>query len=74
MGYSQGMAIKGFTKEDISKLNLLLPSIPEQQKIATTLTTIDELINNQLDKTNALQAHKKALMQQLFPNPNDEIQ
>lgn len=45
----------------------LLPSLPEQQKIAACLTTVDDLIAAQTEKTEALKAHKKALMQRLFP-------
>ena len=69
----QGMAIKGFTKEDISKLNLFLPSKPEQQKIAATLTSLDDLIAAQAEKVKALQAHKKGLMQQLFPAEGERV-
>jgi type I restriction enzyme S subunit len=43
------------------------PAIEEQQKIVGCLTSIDELISNQAKKIEALKAHKKGLMQQLFP-------
>ncbi|MDP3915852.1 MAG: restriction endonuclease subunit S [Bacteroidota bacterium] len=65
--YSQGMAIKGFTKDDISKLNLFIPHLPEQQKIADCLSSLDELIAAQSQKLDALKTHKKGLMQGLFP-------
>jgi type I restriction enzyme S subunit len=45
--FSQGMAIKGFTKEDISKLILFIPGIKEQQKIADCLSSLDNLIESQ---------------------------
>jgi type I restriction enzyme S subunit len=67
LGFSQGMAIKGFTKEDISKLNLFLPKIEEQQKIADTLSSIDEFITAQSQTIEALKLHKKGLLQGLFP-------
>jgi len=67
LAYSQGMAIKGFTKEDVSKLKLFLPQHEEQQKIADCLSSIDELITAQAQKIDALKTHKKGLMQQLFP-------
>jgi len=44
-----------------------LPSPSEQQKIANFLSSIDELITAQVQKVEALKAHKKGLMQQLFP-------
>jgi len=62
------MAIKGFTKEDVSKLIISLPSLPEQQKIADCLSSLDELLEAQAEKVNALKTHKTALMQQLFPS------
>lgn len=40
----------------------------EQQKIADCLSSIDDLISAQSRKLEALKAHKKGLMQQLFPN------
>lgn len=39
----------------------------EQQKIADCLTSIDELIDAEGQKLEALKRHKKGLMQQLFP-------
>ncbi len=43
------------------------PRIVEQQKIASCLSALDELINAQTDKIEQLQQHKKGLMQGLFP-------
>ncbi|MDX2062243.1 MAG: restriction endonuclease subunit S [Bacteroidia bacterium] len=45
----------------------LFPSIPEQQKIAECLSSIDELITAQAQEIEALKAHKQGLLQQLFP-------
>jgi len=47
------------------------PSHPEQQKIADCLTPLDELIAAQGRKVEALKAHKKGLMQQLFPREGE---
>lgn len=69
--YSQGMAIKGFTKDDVSKLDVFIPSIDEQQKIADFLTSIDELITAETQKLVAFKTHKKGLMQQLFPTKGE---
>lgn len=67
--FSQGMAIQGFTKDDIESLNILMPkaSTGEQQKIADCLTALDDLIRAQGKTIEALKAHKTGLMQQLFP-------
>ena len=53
---------------------LPLPKQPaEQQKIATCLTTLDDLITAQSAKLSALKTHKKGLMQQLFPAPTEQL-
>ena len=71
--FSQGMAIQGFTKEDIESLNIPLPDANsgEQQKISDCLSSLDELIQLQTQKFDALRAHKKGLMQQLFPHEGE---
>lgn len=53
---------------DFLKFDILFPPLKEQQKIADCLTSIDELIIAQAQKHEALKAHKKGLMQQLFPS------
>lgn len=54
-------------KSDLVKVVLLVPSIPEQQRIATCLSSLDALITLETQKLEALKNHKKGLMQQLFP-------
>jgi len=51
--------------------SLPMPSIPEQQKIADCLSSLDELIELQAKQLEALQAHKQGLMQQLFPREGE---
>ena len=72
LGFSQGMAIKGFTKDDISNLDVAIPSINEQEKIAACLSSLDDLLTAQVQKLSALKQHKKALLQGLFPTINKE--
>ena len=43
----------------------------EQEKIADTLSSVDDLIIAQNQKLEALQLHKKGLLQGLFPNVNE---
>ena len=43
------------------------PHLPEQQKIADCLSSLDELIAVEAQKLDTLKAHKQGLMQQLFP-------
>jgi len=52
----------------IKSVELFFPTdIKEQQKIANCLSSVDDLIQAQTTKIEALKAHKKGLMQQLFP-------
>ena len=61
------------TGGQLKALPLFLPNNLEQQKIANCLASIDALIAAQTQKLAMLNGHKKGLMQQLFPSP-DEVQ
>ncbi|MDO6526241.1 restriction endonuclease subunit S [Motilimonas sp. 1_MG-2023] len=50
-----------------------LPRLLEQQKIADCLSSHDELVSANSQKLDALKAHKKGLMQQLFPAEGETI-
>jgi type I restriction enzyme, S subunit len=65
------MAQEGYKRHFtiLRQIVIPIPSPPEQQKIADCLSALDALITAQTDQIAALQAHKKGLMQQLFPNP-----
>jgi type I restriction enzyme S subunit len=58
-------------KSDLVQVEMLLPSVPEQQHIATCLSSLDALITAETQKHEALKTHKKGLMQQLFPSPEE---
>lgn len=45
----------------------------EQQKIASCLSSIDDLITAETDYLNSLQNHKKGLMQKLFPKTGEKV-
>lgn len=57
----------------MAKISIPFPSFAEQQKIADCLTSLDELIAAQRRKVEALKAHKKGLMQQLFPREGETL-
>lgn len=52
-------------------LKFMLPKLNEQTKIAECLSSLDELITIQIQQLEAYKAHKKGLMQQLFPALDD---
>ncbi|MGZ8928443.1 MAG: restriction endonuclease subunit S [Methylobacter sp.] len=53
-------------------ITIPFPNLQEQQKIADCLSSLDELITAQTQKVEVLKAHKKGLMQQLFPAVNQD--
>jgi type I restriction enzyme S subunit len=62
-----GAAIMNISVSDLRSTEIYYPLVAEQQKIASCLSSLDELIQAETDKLDALIAHKKGLMQQLFP-------
>ncbi len=57
------------SKEVLKNVEIVLPtSFKEQQKIADCLSEIDKIITEQSNKVEQLKAHKKGLMQGLFPS------
>ncbi len=73
LAFDDGVKQTNLRREDVLNCPLLIPSDPkEQEKIADTLSSIDELINAQSQKVQAIELHKKGLLQGLFPNTNNE--
>jgi type I restriction enzyme S subunit len=69
---------RGLTKDrlrlyydDFARIPLPCPAPPEQHRIASCLSSLDDLIAAQGDKLEALKTHKQGLMQQLFPAPEE---
>lgn len=55
-------------KSDLVKVELRLPALHEQQRIADCLTSLDTFITTAAQALETLKTHKKGLMQQLFPS------
>jgi len=68
--YSVGTSQTVLSLNQLGRIRLPFPPTElEQQRIASSLTTLDDLIAAQTQKLEALKTHKKGLMQQLFPAP-----
>jgi type I restriction enzyme S subunit len=65
--------VQNLNADIIKLLQVPIPKLKEQQKIASCLSSIDELISAQSQKVEALKTHKKGLMQQLFPLDGETI-
>lgn len=61
-------AVPIINKSLFSSVRLLVPKFSEQKRIASFLSSLDALIAAETQKIEALKAHKKGLMQQLFPS------
>jgi len=64
---AQGISVIHLYASQLKTLNIKVPSLVEQTKIADCLSSLDERITAQAKKIEALKTHKKGLMQQLFP-------
>ena len=62
-----GGAVPSVNKYTLQSIKIVIPHLPEQQKIADCLSFLDEVIELQAKKLEALETHKQGLMQQLFP-------
>jgi type I restriction enzyme S subunit len=62
----------GINSTEYSSLTIPLPPTrPEQQRIASCLSSLDALITAETQKLEALKTHKNGLMQQLFPSSEE---
>ena len=69
-----GMAQPKLNKAMLDIIPIPIPStLDEQQKIADCLSSVDNLISASAKKVETLKQHKKALMQQLFPQEGEEV-
>lgn len=64
--HGQGSSQQNLSKGDILKFKVNAPSLPEQQKIADFLSSLDKLIEAKQCQIIQTQNWKKGLMQQLF--------
>ena len=70
VGSSTLMAIN---KSNLRSIKVSIPAKKEQQKIASCLSSLDEVIAAQSQKLDLLKDHKKGLMQNLFPQEGEKV-
>jgi type I restriction enzyme S subunit len=63
---SQGISVVHLYSSQLKSLKINLPKLPEQQKIASFLTSVDERISLLTEQKEKLEQYKKGIMQQLF--------
>jgi type I restriction enzyme S subunit len=68
---ASGSTRKRISRTKLAEVELCLPEMPEQRRIADCLSALDARIAGQSAKLDALRTHKRGLMQQLFPSPED---
>lgn len=69
-----GSNYPAINSSDLAGIKIEIPKLfNEQQKIASCLSSLDDLITAHTQKLDALKAHKKGLMQQLFPAKGEKV-
>lgn len=66
---AQGDTVVHLYPHQLEALQIAVPSPAEQQRIASCLSSLDDLIVAENQRLEALNRHKRGLMQQLFPSP-----
>lgn len=69
----EGQNVKNLYYVELEPLSICRPSLPEQQKIADCLSSLDDLITLEAQKLDTLKTHKKGLMQKLFPAEGESL-
>lgn len=64
--YSEATGVPSLNVTSIYGIQINVPSVEEQQKIANFLTTVDTKINQLTEKHRLLKEYKKGVMQQIF--------
>jgi len=65
-GYNAGSTVPTLNRNDVHLVKKRIPNLPEQKKIASFLTAVDERIQLLQKKKAKLEEYKKGVMQKLF--------
>lgn len=69
----EGQNVKNLYYINLEPIKIGKPSYEEQQKVASCLSYLDEVITSHSQKLEVLKDHKKGLMQNLFPQEGETI-
>ena len=69
----EGSTIKRLYNDNILKTEVVIPSVPEQIKIAEILDSVDNLITLHQRKLDTLKEYKKGLLQKMFPRDGASV-
>lgn len=64
--YNEASGVPSLSKSTIEKINITIPSLSEQTKIASFLTAVDDKLTQQKKKKSLLEEYKKGVMQKIF--------
>jgi type I restriction enzyme S subunit len=81
MTIAQGTKVLSLSTGRVAQLRLKIPSLPEQQKIASFLTAVDDKLQALKHKLTLLEQYKKGVMQKIFsqelrfkPSPSEALE
>ena len=64
--YNEASGVPSLSKSTIEKIEITIPTLPEQTRIASFFTVLDKKIAELKQKKNLLEQYKKGVMQKLF--------
>ncbi|MEQ1916338.1 MAG: restriction endonuclease subunit S, partial [Gallionella sp.] len=68
-----GGAVPSVNKSTLEEIEVVVPGLDEQKRIADCLASLDERTILEAQKLDTLKTHKKGLMQQLFPAEGETL-
>lgn len=71
--YMQGIKVTSISKANIALTNVSIPSLPEQQKIASLFTELDDLIQSAEKELEGYRELKQGMLQKMFPKKGEVV-